>query len=58
MELQKYKNMYVDYRLKQFRTIPKNFGRIDFIDFDSERGDKILCKMIKEKLLDLNKYTI
>lgn len=58
MELQKYKNMFVDYRLKQFRTIPKDYGLIEFIEFDSEKGDEILCEMIKDNLLDYKKYDI
>jgi len=47
------KNYFVDYRLKQFRS---NTPMIDFVEFDSDLGDKILCKMIKEDLLDLEQY--
>lgn len=56
MELQKYKYnkvvYYVDYRLKQFRSISVN---IKFVDFDSELGDRILCKMIGENVADWSK---
>lgn len=58
VELQKYKyyqkRYFVDYRLKQFRS---DTPEIDFVDFDSDLGDKILCKMIKENVLDLDKYS-
>lgn len=47
------KNYFVDYRLKQFRS---DTPFIDFIDFETDLGDKILCKMIKEKKLDLDQY--
>jgi hypothetical protein len=53
MELQKYKynrvNYFVDYRLQQFRS---DTPRIEFLDFRSDKGDKILCKIIKEKKAD------
>lgn len=56
-QLQKYKynrkTYFVDYRLKQFRS---DAPIIDFIEFDSDLGDRILCKMIKEDLLDLSQY--
>lgn len=47
------KNYFVDYRLKQFRS---DTPFIDFIDFDTYLGDRILCKMIKENKLDLDQY--
>lgn len=47
------KNYFVDYRLKQFRS---DRPLIDFVDFETELGDRILCKMIKEDLLDLYQY--
>jgi hypothetical protein len=47
------KTYFVDYRLKQFRS---DTPIIDFIDFQSDKGDKILCKMIKDGVLDLNQY--
>ena len=56
MELQKYKynkkEYFVDYRLKQFRS---NTPQIDFVEFGSELGDKILCKMIKDDVIDFSK---
>lgn len=61
MELQKYKynraTYTVDYRLKQFRREHQQ-GFIMFIDFDSELGDKILCKMIKDKVADFSKLDL
>ena len=47
------KNYFVDYRLKQFRS---DTPFIDFVDFESDLGDRILCKMIKENKLDLSQY--
>lgn len=47
------RNYFVDYRLKQFRS---DTPLIDFIDFESDLGDKILYKMIKERVLDLEQY--
>ena len=47
------KNYFVDYRLKQFRS---DTPIIDFVDFESDLGDRILCKMIKENKLDLSQY--
>lgn len=47
------KNYFVDYRLRQFRS---DTPFIDFVDFETDLGDKILCKMIKEKKLDLDQY--
>lgn len=54
MELPTYKEYTVDYRLKQFRACPggwENYGKIEFIDFDSELGDELLCEMITAKLV-------
>lgn len=51
MPLQDYKGYTVDYRLKQFRKCPPNHGLIEFIDFKSEKGDKILCEMIRKNLI-------
>lgn len=47
------KNYFIDYRLKQFRS---DTPSIDFIDFETDLGDKILCKMIREDKLDLSQY--
>ena len=55
LQIYKYnrKNYFVDYRLSQFRS---DTPMIDFVEFDSDLGDKILCKMIKEDILDLSQY--
>ena len=45
MPLQTYKEYTVDYRLQQFRSCDggwENGGRINFIDFKSDEGDKIV----------------
>lgn len=44
----------VDYRLQQFRAIKKN-GKIVFINFWDDYGDRILCKMIQDNKADLLK---
>ena len=41
---------YIDYRLQQFRSIPRDFGRIEFVDFRSDKGDRMLTFMVKRKL--------
>jgi len=41
-----FKGYTVDVRLKQFRKIFKS-GGIEFLDFDTEKGDKILTEYIK-----------
>lgn len=61
MKLQTYKEYTVDYRLKQFRACEggwESHGMIEFIDFDSDKGDKILCEMIHEGVLDYSKYQL
>lgn len=50
-KLPTYEGYIVDYRCKQFRSQPENFGIIDFIDFDSERGDELLNEMIQLNLV-------
>lgn len=60
-KLQVYKDYTVDYRLHQFRRCKggwENGGLIDFIDFKSDEGDKIICDMIADKVFDLNKYPL
>lgn len=52
--LQVYKGYTVDYRLKEFRGCAegwKNHGLIEFIDFDSDKGDSLLCEMIDKNLV-------
>ena len=54
LALPTYKGYTVDYRLKQFRGCQggwENHGVIEFIDFDSEKGDEILTEMIKKNLV-------
>ena len=47
------KTYFVDYRLKQFRS---DTPIIDFVDFDTDKGDRILCKMLKENVLNISNY--
>ena len=61
MKLQTYKDYTVDYRMRQFRSCEggwDSFGKIDFIPFDSDKGEKILCDMISDKLLDCSQYSL
>ena len=61
MKLQTYKDYTIDYRLKQFRSCEgrwNSLGKIDFISFDSDKGKKILCDMISDKLLDCSQYSL
>lgn len=48
----------VDYRIKQFRHLDWNTGRITFVDFDGELGDRILAKMIKDGVADWSKLNV
>lgn len=61
MKLQEYtynRRVYtVDYRLEQFRRVTKQ-GCMEFIDFDSELGDRILCKMIRDKKADMSQINL
>ena len=54
MQLQEYTynrvRYTVDYRLSQFRNVKHN--GITFIEFSDDLGDRILCKMIKDGVLD------
>jgi hypothetical protein len=52
MKLQEYEGYFVDYRLKQFRSNVPYPQEIEFVDFDSDKGDKMLAKMIKEGQAD------
>lgn len=51
MPLPTYKNYYVDYRLKQFRSCADFPAPIEFLDFDSEKGDELLAEMIRQDLV-------
>jgi hypothetical protein len=46
---------FVDYALKQFRTNVPFPKAITFIEFGDELGDRILCKMIRENVVDWSK---
>jgi hypothetical protein len=52
MKLQEYKGYFVDYRLKQFRSNVPYPQEIEFMDFDSDKGDKLLAQMIRKGLAD------
>lgn len=45
-------NYFVDYRLKQFRSNVPYPKMIRFIEFDDALGDRILCKMIRENVVN------
>lgn len=49
------KTYTVDYRLKQFRYVPDNYGIIEFIDFKDWKGDEILCEMLERDLVPEDK---
>ena len=54
MPLQTYKDYTVDYRLRQFRRCEggwENHGLIEFIDFASEEGDRLLVEMLEQGLV-------
>ena len=54
MPLQTYKDYTVDYRLRQFRRCEgrwENHGLIEFIDFTSEEGDRLLTEMLEQGLV-------
>jgi hypothetical protein len=56
MPLQTYKRYTVDYRLRQFRLCPADYGVIQFIDFDTEEGDALLSEMLEQNLIPEDKY--
>lgn len=59
MKLQIYKDWTVDYKLEQFRACKggwENHGEITFVDFDSDKGDKILCNMIDDNAMDYTQW--
>ncbi len=43
-ELPKFKGYTVDERLQQFRKVDMEKPSIDFVDFDSEKGKKLLAE--------------
>lgn len=62
MKLQEYRYnrqiFIIDYRLEQFRRVDWNTGQIHFLEFYSELGEKILCKMIKDNKADFSKLNL
>lgn len=45
-----YKGYTIDYRCKEFRKI--NWGELpEWIPFDSDKGDRLLCELIKKDLI-------
>jgi len=51
----------VDYRLSQFRACKGGWasgGKISFVDFRDDLGDRILCKMIKDGALDYSQVNL
>jgi len=46
--LPKFKGYTVDERLRQFRKVDHNKPSIDFVDFDSEEGEKLLAEYEEE----------
>lgn len=49
-ELLQYNGYFVDFRLREFRTISEGFIPIEFIGFESEKGKEMLKELF---LLDL-----
>ena len=46
-KLPEWKGYTVDVRLRQFRKVDKINHEIEFVEFDDEQGDDILCDIIK-----------
>jgi hypothetical protein len=44
-ELPTFKGYTIDKRLRQFRKVDREKPNIDFVDFDSEEGEKLLEEM-------------
>jgi hypothetical protein len=54
-----YKGWTVDVRLKQFRKIvkqSKSFAGIEYLDFDTDKGDIILTRYIKSLKIDSSEF--
>ncbi len=45
LRLPEFEGYFVDVRLRQFRKVHKQ--TVEFIDFDSEKGEKILLRYLK-----------
>jgi len=50
MPLKQFKGYYVDYRLRQFRSVAAYPAIIEFIDFDSDKGKTILEELQRTDL--------
>ena len=50
-----FKGYTVDARLAQFRKVFKS-GAIEFLEFDSEKGDKLLTQYIKKLDVDSEEF--
>ena len=50
-KLPEFKGYTVDERLKQFRKVDRKKPDIEFIDFDSEKGKKLLAEYEESKQL-------
>jgi hypothetical protein len=48
-KLPEFKGYTVDERLKQFRKVDRKKPDIEFIDFDSEKGKKLLAEYEERK---------
>lgn len=55
-ELQTFEGWTVDYRLEQFRKVHKDTS-IEFVEFGSDKGDAILCKMIDKDVIDYTQWS-
>lgn len=53
MPLKQFKGYYVDYRLRQFRSAVPFPEVIEFLDFDSDKGRKLLLEMIRNQTRDV-----
>ena len=54
MPLQTYKEYTVDYRLRQFRRCRggwEQHGAIEFIEFASDEGERLLLEMLEQCLI-------
>jgi hypothetical protein len=49
MPLPQFKGYYVDYRLREFRSIVPYPEVIEFVDFDSEKGQELLMEMMLQE---------
>ena len=52
-----FKEYTVDARLGQFRKVFKS-GKIEFLEFDSEKGDRLLTMYIKTLEVDSEEFNV